>query len=264
MKRTLLFAGALLGSTALVWKFFRPHHPTPIHSKIVVITGATSNIGRATAHAFAARGARVILVARHAHLLAELQSELAEYENPAWIIAADITCEEELQLLINRIVQKFDRIDILINNACLTQGSVIETLSSAELKEQIEINLYGCIHLTRLVLPLMIRQGTGHIVTVSSAVALQAPASHIVYNATRHALLEFSKTLHHEIDGTGIRISTILPGWPRPPTHHPTDYDIWQMIGQPSSEILRNDPQIPARAIVKAVQYNYRQITLSP
>lgn len=239
---------------SLVWRTERENaNETPIENKVVLITGASSGIGWAAAHAFAKAGAHVILVARRANLLAALQEELAQYGNRVLTVAGDVTSDEEMQVVFDEAMNEFGRIDILVNNAGVVAGGYLEDIDSKMIHKMIEINLFGAIRLTQMVLPIMKEQNSGHIVNITSASGITHAPGTQVYGATKSGLIAFSKSLQREVASFGIRVSTVNPAWTET-----------EMIDRMSdTDLLKDDffvrilsTEEVAEAIVDAVRYN--------
>ena len=132
-----------------------------LNGKVVIVTGASSGIGRAAAHAFAAQGAQVVLVARRANVLAKVKEELAQYGQPVLIVPTDVVQEEALQNLCRTVIQTYGQIDVLVNNAGISMGGVFQEHDPATMRKMVEINVYAPMRLTQLVLPLMLERKTG-------------------------------------------------------------------------------------------------------
>ncbi len=265
-KSALLFCTALAGGVVLRRALRRP--PAPIRGKIVLITGASSGIGRATAHAFAARGAHVVLAARRADLLAEVEGELRRYPATALVVPTDVTRDDDLAHLVSEAQRAFGRIDVLVNNAGVGRAGALVELDARQLHAVLQTNLLGTIRLTQLVLPLMIEQGYGHIVNVSSYAAYVHVPGMGIYSASKAGQVAFSNCLRRELVGAGIYVSSVLPGATRTAMITAAMEAYFSPSGAHQSAALAplskviDDPEAPARAIVEAVQYRRREILL--
>jgi short-subunit dehydrogenase len=241
--------------------------PVPLRDKVVIVTGASSGIGRATAEAFAAEGARVALAARRGGELEQLAAGLAARGAEALPVAVDVTRDADLERLVAEARRAFGRIDVLVNNAGVAKGGRLHELDAASLHATLNVNLHGTFRLTQLVLPHLIEQGSGHIVNVSSVAAYARLPSLSVYTATKAAIVAFSSALRRELAGTGVHVSAVLPGatrtamiadalaaYERPGGDQPAALKpLMQMI---------MGPEVPARAIVDAVRYRSREVLL--
>lgn len=186
-----------------------------INGKVVIVTGASSGIGAATARQFGREGARVVLTARRVDRLAALAEEIVAMHNGAepLIVPADLTQLEDIQILIKQTLEKFGCIDILINNAGFGRLDWLENLDPVkDIQTQFEINVLGVIQITRLVLPVMLQQRSGHIINMGSIAGLIATPTYSIYAACKHALHGFSEALRREVQPLGIKVSMIYPG----------------------------------------------------
>lgn len=205
-----------LGAGALYWlaRYLRPKHSALVlQEKVVLITGASSGIGRSLAYSFARRGARVILVARRADRLEAVRREIEPYTSDVLVIPADLTDDEQLQVVVRQAVDTFGRIDVLVNDAGMSQAGPLQDLDPQRIERLLRLNLWTVIRLTQLVLPIMLQQSSGYIMNIGSgggriAVPLFAP-----YVATKYGVSGFTDALRREIAGTGIHLTLVLPGF---------------------------------------------------
>lgn len=251
----------LLAVAAFVWQR-RRSQPVSLAGKVVIITGASSGIGRATAHAFAQAGAKVVLVARRHEALAKVETELTCYGATTLVIPADVTRNEDLEQVVGRTLHTFGRVDVLVNNAGISRGGPFVDLNPADLRQLTLLNVYGPLRLSQLVLPVMQRQGSGHIVNMSSMAGLLIAPGLAVYNATRSAIIAFSDSLRREVEGTGIYVSTILPGWTKTAMTHNLDEAEMRATGLITPFVDFDPPEVPAQAIIEAVRYRRSQLTM--
>ena len=232
----------------------------PLTGKVVLVTGASSGIGRAAALAFAGAGACPVLVARRREVLEQVQQAMPG--TASLVVPADVTRSEDLHAVVAQALARFGRIDVLVNNAGLSMGGPLQDLDPQGLRQMLDVNVYGPLRLAQLVLPVMLSQGRGQIVNVSSvAGALNSPG-HTAYAATRAAVIAFSEALRRELAGTGVKVSLVLPGWTRTAmVSHITEQALRQArLLTPLSTF--DEPEVPARAILDCVRYGRQQVVL--
>ena len=181
-------------------------------SRVVVITGASSGIGTVAARMFAARGDRVVLAARRVDRLEALRDELTRAGRESLVVQADLARTEEAQALVETTIEAWGRIDVLVNNAGFGAQRWFEEMTAEDVARMFHVNVLSAMELARRAVPLMRAQGGGSIVNVASVGGLVAHPLNVVYCATKHALVGFSKSLRLELKGTGIRVSAICPG----------------------------------------------------
>ena len=186
-----------------------------IKNKVVIVTGASSGIGEATARAFGREGAKVVLAARRMDKLHTLAQEINSMNTGAQtlVIQADLSKLEDIQAMIAQTLEKFGRIDILVNNAGFGRLDWLENLDPIkDIQAQIELNVLGVIQTTRQVLPVMMEQRAGSIINMCSMAGLVATPTYTVYAASKHAVHGFSEALRREVKPWGIDVSLIYPG----------------------------------------------------
>jgi NADP-dependent 3-hydroxy acid dehydrogenase YdfG len=183
-----------------------------IEGKVVVITGASSGLGEATARHLSGQGATVVLGARRVERLEKIVGELTRSGAKALAIASDVMHREQVQKLADMAVQNFGRVDVMLNNAGLMQQSPLERLKVDEWDNMIDINIKGVLYGIAAVLPHMIRQKAGHMINVSSVAGHKVTPAGTVYSATKHAVRAISEGLRQEVKSYNIRTTIISPG----------------------------------------------------
>ncbi len=183
-----------------------------IENKVVVITGASSGMGEATARDLAKMGAKVVLGARRADRLEKLVEEIKAAGGQATFAQTDVTKIEEVQKLVDLAVETFGRIDVLFNNAGLMPLSPLESLRIAEWDQMIDVNMKGTLYGIAAALPYMKEQKSGQIINVSSVYGHIVVGTGAVYCATKHAVRAISEGLRQEVKPHNIRVTTISPG----------------------------------------------------
>ncbi len=177
--------------------------------KIVVVTGASTGIGRATAIAFAQAGARVVLAARSAEALSQLARELGSPER-ALAIPTDISDQLQCRHLIDETIAHFGGIDILINNAGMVVSGLFEHLQPGDMERQFAVNFFGAIHCTRAALPSLKARG-GTIINISSVAGLIGAPTASAYSASKAAMNAWSRALWVELKPAGVDVVTLCP-----------------------------------------------------
>jgi len=227
----------------------------------VIITGASSGIGRATALNFATQGAHTVLVARRANALAEVQEEIqAKFDTRVLTIVADLSNQEEIDSIIQETMNSFGRIDVLVNNAGFRTTGRIETQDADEIHKVLDVNLYAAIRLIQAVIPIMKQQNSGHIVNVSSEAAIVFSPGEAAYGASKAGLNMFSDSIRLELLDNNIFVSTVMPGWTT--TAMIDDTDVSQMPGFREGLIELQSPEYVASNIVAAVRYKKKRVQL--
>jgi NADP-dependent 3-hydroxy acid dehydrogenase YdfG len=183
-----------------------------IEGKVVVITGASSGLGEATARLLSQQGASVVLGARRVDRIQSLADELTGSGGKALAIATDVTQAGQVQRLVDTAVQTYGRIDVIINNAGLMPHSPLERLKLDDWNQMIDVNLKGVLYGIAAVLPYMKQQKAGHIINVSSVAGHKVRPGGVVYAATKHAVLALSEGLRMEVKPYNIRTTVISPG----------------------------------------------------
>lgn len=183
-----------------------------IEGKIVVITGASSGLGEATARHLSEQGATVVLGARRIDRINALAKELAGSEGKAIAVQTDVTQSAQVQKLVDTAVEKYGRIDVMINNAGLMPHSPLDRLKIDDWDRMIDVNIKGVLYGIAAALPYMQKQKSGHIINVSSVAGHKVRPASAVYAATKHAVLALSEGLRQEVKPYNIRTTVISPG----------------------------------------------------
>lgn len=184
----------------------------PLTQKTVLITGASAGIGRAATVAFAAQGANVVVTARREQRLRELCDEIDRAGTRAVYFAGDASDERTAEECVALAQKTFGGVDILINNAGQGNYKNLVDTTAADFDELMHANMRSGFVFTRSVVPLMLQQGSGQILFISSVAGLQGTAGESVYCATKFAQIGFAQSLDAELRKHGIKVGTICPG----------------------------------------------------
>lgn len=182
-----------------------------LNGKIVLVTGASSGIGAATALALAAQGAVVAIAARRRQRLDDLARRIRDAGGEVLVIEADITDEAQATAMVRRVLESYGRLDMLFNVAGVGVAAPFQNTTTSEYREMVDINILGLLYAINAALPAMKRQGSGHIVIVSSGTGRYIHPS-VVYSGTKHAASAMAESLRREIGKDGIRVTVIEPG----------------------------------------------------
>lgn len=184
-----------------------------IKGKVVVITGASSGIGQATAHRLAQDGAKIVVTARRTDRLQSLVQALSDKGQDAIQVAADVTSREDVQHVASAAIERFGRIDVWINNAGLMPLSFLNKRKIDEWDTMVDVNIKGVLYGIAAALPIMEQQGGGHIINISSVAGHRVGMAGAVYSGTKFAVRAITEGLRMELSPTAnIRATVISPG----------------------------------------------------
>lgn len=232
-----------------------PADTTNIQGKVIVITGASSGLGEATARDLAGRGASVVLGARRVDRLSALVDDITKAGGKAFALGTDVTDVAQVQRLVDAAVERFGRIDVLLNNAGLMPHSPLERRKIADWDRTIDVNIKGVLYGIAAAMPHMQRQKSGHIINVSSVAGHRVGPAGAVYSATKTAVRVLSEGLRQEVKPWNIRTTIISPG--AIATELPqsiTEPDIAKGIGQ-----FYEKYALPASSFARAVAFAISQ-----
>lgn len=187
--------------------------PRPLSEQVIVITGASSGIGREAAIRLGGHGATLVLVARNREALAEVERAVIDAGGKAMTVIADVADAAALERVANETSARYGRIDTWVNNAGLYYAGPVETMNIEDIDRIVQVNLLGQIYGVKAALPHFIAQGYGGFINVSSGLAVRSSPLTTLYSATKRAVRGFSEGLRVELDHEhpGITVSEILP-----------------------------------------------------
>jgi dehydrogenase/reductase SDR family protein 7B len=184
------------------------------HNKVVWITGASSGIGEGLAYEFARKGARLVLSARRGEVLEAVRRK-CDHPEKHMVLPLDMADSDSFAHTVDAVLAACGQIDVLINNAGISQRSLINDTALSVDRRIMEVDFFGPVALTKAVLPHMLARGSGQLAVVSSVVGLVATPYRSAYAAAKHAIAGFYDALRAETHDSGIRVSVIYPGFVR-------------------------------------------------
>jgi NAD(P)-dependent dehydrogenase (short-subunit alcohol dehydrogenase family) len=230
-------------------------------SQVIVITGASAGVGRATARAFAARGARIGLVARNREALEAARAEVEARGGEALVVVADVSDAEAVERAAQTVEETFGPIDVWVNNAMISVLGPIKELSAEEFRRVTEVTYLGIVHGTLSALRRMLPRDRGVIIQVGSSLAYRGIPLQAAYCAAKHAVQGFHDSLRSELlhDGSNVQVCMVnLPALNTPQfrwlrSHMPRK-------AKPAGTIF--EPEVAARAIVHAADHPRRELNV--
>ncbi|MEA2170494.1 MAG: hypothetical protein QOF76_3794 [Solirubrobacteraceae bacterium] len=183
-----------------------------LHGQVVAVTGASSGIGEAVALQAAAAGAAVSLAARRTDRIEALAQRIESEGGRALAIETDMGEEDQARAFVERTNAELGRLDALVNNAGVMLLGPIENAPTEEWRRMVHVNVFGVLYGSHAAVPIMLEQGSGTIVNVSSVAGRVARAGSGVYNLTKFGVGAFSESLRQEVTGRGIRVVVVEPG----------------------------------------------------
>ena len=222
-----------------------------LQDKIAIVTGASRGIGRATALELAKNGAHIALVARDKSKLSEVAEQVWALDRQALILPGDVADQDEVLKMVKETLAQWGRIDILVSNAGIYYHSTIFDLTASLMEKSLQVNFLSHVYAVLAVLPTMLEQKDGHIILVSSMAAKRGVPTDVPYAPAKYALTGFGEAIRQELYGSGIEVSTIMPGR--------VESDFVEGLEFPWAT-----PKMPAewvsRAIINAIQHRKAEV----
>jgi short-subunit dehydrogenase len=222
-----------------------------IKNKVIVITGASSGIGRATALAAGRAGANVVVAARRFDRLQKAAEDIEASGGKALAVQTDVTDATQIQTLIDKTIEKFGRIDVLINNAAAGVYATVEETTPAQMEKLWHVNYMATFHAIKIVLPLMHKQNSGQIITIASMSGRRGAQFKSAYSATKFAQIGLMESLRMELVDSSIRCTLIFPGG--------TETEFFEAIDNPGNRDVKlygpvQTAEQVANEILKAIE----------
>jgi uncharacterized protein len=182
---------------------------------VTIVTGASAGIGAEASRLFCERGDHVVLAARRRERLEALAADLRASGGRCEVLPIDLSQPDAPVQLVQATLERFGRVDVLVNNAGYGQQTLFEEMPWEEVTRMFQVNVLSLMALSRAVIPIMRRQGFGRIVNVASVGGLVPHPLNATYCATKHAVVGFSRSLRIELKGSGVRVATVCPAGTR-------------------------------------------------
>ena len=231
--------------------------------KVVVITGASSGIGRALAMEYASRGMNIVMAARNPVRLEEAVREVEKKGGHALGVATDVSVEADCRHLVDQAIDKFGRIDILINNAGISMRAVFEVTDLEVIRQLIDINFWGAVYCTKYALPHLLAQ-KGSVVGISSIAGYKGLPGRTGYSASKFAMHGFLETLRIENMKKGLHVLIACPGFTASNIRNTALNEKGEMQGEsPRDEGKMMPAEEVARHIARAVDKRKDRLTLT-
>ena len=216
-------------------------------NKVVVITGASSGIGKQAATEFGKLGANLVLIGRQKDKLEQTANELNKFSVSTLICQCDVSKKNEVDKMAKLVLEKFNSVDILVNNAGFAIYGAVSDLTIDEIESQMQTNYLGMVYCIKMFLPMMLQQKSGHIVNVASVAASFGLPGIASYCASKFAMLGFSEGLKHELKDSGVDITVVSPIMVRT-----NFFDHPSFENMPKYSPISLEPKTVAKAILRA------------
>lgn len=226
---SLLAAGFAAGVIAR--RAARRRHAIELRGKVVLITGGTRGLGFALAQRFAAEGASVAICARDPAELEAAGRRLARFGTSVMTTECDVGRKDEVELMVQRVLDRFGRVDVLVNNAGIISVGPLEVQTLEDFRRALDVMYWGVVHPTLALLPHMRGRGAGRIANITSIGGKISVPHLLPYGAAKFAAVGFSEGLRAEVAPYGIRVTTVVPGLMRTGSYRNALF-----VGQPSAE----------------------------
>lgn len=197
-----------------------------LKDRVALVTGASQGIGRATALALAASGARVAVAARNAEKLAGVVAEIAAAGGDALAVRMDVADAEQIKTGFRQAIERFGKLDILVNNAAITRDGLAVRMKAEDWDAVIRTNLTGAHHCTQQALAVMMRQRYGRIINVTSVVAETGNAGQVNYVAAKAGLIGLTRAIANEVASRNITVNAVAPGFVVSPMTDPLSQQV--------------------------------------
>jgi short-subunit dehydrogenase len=231
--------------------------------KVVIVTGASSGIGEATAREFARNGSKVVLAARREYKLSEISKEINAAGGESFYVKTDVSIEQDCKNLIDRTVEEYGRIDILVNNAGLSMRAAFIDVDVKVLHRLMNVNFWGTVYCTKYALPYLIA-AKGSLVGVSSVAGFHGLPGRTGYSASKFAIHGFLETIRIENLKKGLHVMIIAPGFTSTEIRkHALLANGLEQGESPRNEKVLMSPEYVARWVLKGIKRKKRNKLLT-
>jgi len=181
--------------------------------KVAIVTGAGRGLGRAIAYRLAGEGARVVVDDVDLDAAQRVVERIVEAGGEAWPVVADVSVEAQVRDMVGETLERYDRIDILVNNATVIKTGALTEFADRDWELMLGTNLKGVYLCCQAVIPFMADWGYGRIINIGSLAGIAGGARNIIYSASKGGVIAFTKALAREVGGLGVLVNAVVPGW---------------------------------------------------
>ena len=181
--------------------------------KVAIVTGAGRGLGRAIAYRLASEGARVVVDDVDLDAAQRVVERIVEAGGEAWPVVADVSVEAQVRDMVGETLERYDRIDILVNNATVIKTGALTEFADRDWELMLGTNLKGVYLCCQAVIPFMADWGYGRIINIGSVAGIAGGARNIIYSASKGGVIAFTKALAREVGGLGVLVNAVVPGW---------------------------------------------------
>jgi len=234
------------------------------HNQVLIVTGASSGIGRSLAIQFAKQGAKVVLAARNESALNEVAKSCSEVGGIPYIVPTDVGEQKQCKHLVEKTIEKFGQTDVLVNNAGITMWAYFDRMQNLSSFEEImRVNYLGAVYCTHYALP-HLKQSKGQLVAVSSLAGLNGVPTRTGYAASKHAMVGFFESLRIELADTGVTTTMIYPGFVATEIRKRAVGEDGKSLGKsPIQEDQAMSADVVAEKMIKSIAHRDRELVMT-
>jgi 3-oxoacyl-[acyl-carrier protein] reductase len=181
--------------------------------KVAIVTGAGRGLGRAIAYRLASEGAKVVVDDVNLTAAQQVADQIVEDGGEAWPVVADVSVEAQVRDMVGETLERYDRIDILVNRATVIKTGPLTEFAERDWELMLGTNLKGVYLCCRAVIPFMADWGYGRIINIASVAGIAGGARNIIYSASKGGVIALTKALAREVGGLGVLVNAVVPGW---------------------------------------------------